>query len=78
MQFPELPFHGTAAIKLLMSAHQPRTGFIAQLESCSWLQKCKENPKIIKFFLHFCPTVGRNELDIKKCVRLENTLKVYF
>ena len=25
-----------------------------------------------------CSPDGRNELDIKKCVRLENTLKVYF
>ena len=28
--------------------------------------------------INVCPTVGRNELDIKECVRLENTLKVYF
>jgi len=57
-----------------MSAHQPRKGFIAQLEGFSRLQKCKENPEIYKFSLHFCPPTGRNELDIKECVRLKKTL----
>ena len=57
-----------------MSAHQPRKGFIAQLEGFSRLQKCKENPEINKFSLHFCSSEGRNELDIKECVRLKKTL----
>ena len=57
-----------------MSAHQPRKGFIARLEGFSRLQKCKENPEINKFSLHFCSSEGRNELDIKECVRLKKTL----
>ena len=64
--------------KYLMSAHQPRKGFIAQLEGFSRLQKCKENPEINKLSLHFCSSEGRNELDIKECVHLKNTLKAYF
>ncbi|MBR1832190.1 MAG: hypothetical protein IJ784_07135, partial [Ruminiclostridium sp.] len=55
-----------------------RKGFIAQLEGFSRLQKCKENPKINKLSLHFCSSEGRNELDIKECVRLKKTLKAYF
>ena len=57
-----------------MSAHQPRKGFIAQLEAFSRLQKCKENSEINKLSLHFCSSEGRNELDIKECVRLKKTL----
>ena len=62
----------------LMSAHQPRIDFKAQLEANSRLQKCKGNPEIYKFSLHFCPPTGRNELDIKECVRLKKALKAYF
>ena len=53
----------------LMSAHQPRISFITQLEADSRLQKCKENCLKFKFSLHFCSPEGRNELDIKECVR---------
>ena len=57
-----------------MSAHQPTNCFIAQLEAIYWLQKCKENLYILGFSLHFCSSEGRNELDIKECVRLKKTL----
>jgi hypothetical protein len=55
-----------------MSAHQPTNCFIAQLEAVYWLQKCKENLYILGFSLHFCSSEGRNELDIKECVRCLN------
>jgi hypothetical protein len=37
-----------------------------------WLQKCKENLYILGFSMHFCSSEGRNELDIKECVRCLN------
>ena len=55
-----------------MSAHQSRNGLIAQLEDFSRLQKCNENFEINKLSLHFCSSEGRNELDIKECVRCLN------
>ena len=61
----------------LINREKP-SSFIAQLEGFSRLQKCRENPEIYKFSLHFCLPAGRDELDIKECVRLKKTLKAYF
>ncbi|MBP3855909.1 MAG: hypothetical protein IK990_09905, partial [Ruminiclostridium sp.] len=67
MAFSFVLMYGAVFIRLpfqtvLMSAHQPTNGFIAQLEAICWLQKCKENFYISGFSLHFCSSEGRNEL----------------